>query len=412
LLRRRYRRTCNLFGSKRMTSCEVGQGLALRLQTSMSFNATTCSLLMLVLAIGGCGAGPNTTGSGGGPSSAEILYVSDNGAILSYIINVGTGALQALGDIPFPDSVVDLRADPKGRFLYASDFNQNSVYAYSIDANTGSLTPINGSPFPFPGGVPRNGGPLAIDPGGKFLFYSNATGEIATFLIDQVTGALTPSSAGTQQDDYQPVQMVVHPTGGFLFTSNKANSSGGDFSVFMINTTTGALTPAAGSPFTFLPNSEPFGIAVHGSGKYLYSPLANSRGVEGIDIDSSTGALTAIQGSPFANQAFSADSVALDSLGKFLYVGNLSLGGVSAYTIDTMTGALTELSTSPYQSIGALALAVDPSGNFLFVSGNGVLVGEIQSYAIDQSSGMLTRGPLTTLPAQTSAQTLAIVSLK
>jgi 6-phosphogluconolactonase len=368
---------------------------------------------MLILAIGGCGVVPP---NGSGPN-AEILYVSDNGAILSYIINVGTGALQALGDTPFPDSVVDLRADPKGRFLYASDFNQNSVYAYSIDGKTGSLTPINGSPFLFPGGAGGNGGPLAINQGGNFIFHSSATGEIATFLIDQITGVLTPSSAGTQQDNYQPVQMVVHSNGGLLFTSNKANSSGGDFSVFMINTTTGALTQVAGSPFTFLPNSEPFGIAVHGSGKYLYSPLSNSRGVEAIDIDSSTGALTAIQGSPFANQAFIADSVALDPSGKFLYVGNFSLGGVSAYTIDTVTGALTELSTSPYQDYGPLALAVDPSGNFPFACENGlrgigVLGGEIHSYAIDQSSGMLTRGPITTLPAQTSTQTLAIVNLK
>jgi 6-phosphogluconolactonase (cycloisomerase 2 family) len=340
-----------------------------------------------------------------------VLFVPSIGEILSYSINISTGALQALGGTPFSDSVVDLRADPKGRFLYASDFNQNTVYAYSIDAKTGALSPIHGSPFPFPVGVSRNGGPLAIDPEGKLLFYSAATGEIATFLIDQITGALTPSSAATQQDNYQPVQLVVHPTGRFLYASNHANSSGGDFSVFSIDATTGALTPVASSPFTFLPNSEPFGVAVHGSGKYLYSPLANAKGVVALDISTTTGALTAIQGSPFANQDLG-DSVALDPLGKFLYVGDFSIGGISAYTIDATTGALTELSTSPYQVIGALALAVDPSGHFLFVSGNVVLAGEIQSYAIDPSSGALPLpGQTTILPAEAYASALAIVRL-
>jgi 6-phosphogluconolactonase (cycloisomerase 2 family) len=329
---------------------------------------------------------------------------------------LGTGALQALADTPFPYSAVDLRADPKGRFLYASAYNQTSAYAYSIDPNTGSLSPINGSPFPFPGGVGGNSGPLAIGPGGKFLFYSNATGEIATFLIDQVTGALSPNSGGTQQDDNQPVQMVVHHSGRFLFTSNHSDPSGGGFSVFSIDATTGGLSPVAGSPFTFSLNSGPFGVAVHSNGKYLYSPLANPKGLAALEINGTTGALTAIQGSPFANQEY-ADSLVPDPLGKYLYVGNFSLGSVSAYSIDSTTGALTQIPAPPptgpvYPGPSVEAMAVDPSGKFLFASGNGVIAGEIQSYAIDSTSGMLTRGPLTTLPAETFTRTLAIVSLK
>jgi 6-phosphogluconolactonase len=375
------------------------------------FEAPACALLTVVVVICGCGL-DTSSGTGGGPSSAEVLYVPSNGEILSYSINTSTGALQALGGTPFADSVVGLWADQKGRFLYASDFNQNTVYAFSIDAKTGALTQINGSPFPFPGGIKGNGGTLTGDPAGKFIFYSSATGMIATFLMDQATGALTPSPAGIQQDDNQPVQMVVHPTGRFLFTSNHSDPSGGGFSVFSIDATTGGLSPVTGSPFTFSLNSGPFGVAVHSNGKYLYSPLANPKSVAALDINGTTGALTAIQGSPFANQDY-ADSVALDPLGKLLYVGDFSLGGISAYTIDATTGALTELSTSPYQVIGALALAVDPSGHSLFVSGNGVLVGEIQSYAIDPSSGALAiPGQTTILPGQTYAPgALAIVRL-
>jgi 6-phosphogluconolactonase len=387
--------------------------VSLPIRNSISLTAQTFALLTLILAIGGCGAGVPSMSS---QTTTEVLYIWDtNGEILSYTIDTGTGAVQALGATPLSDSVVDLRADPKGRFLYASDFNYNSIYAYSIDAHTGALTPINGSPFPFPGGN-DNGGPLAIDPGSRFLFYSSAHGEIVTFLIDQATGALTLSPTVPQQDDYAPVDMVVHPSGKFLYASNDGNSSGGDFSVFAIDATTGTLTPVVGSPFTFLPNSEPFGIAVHGSGKYLYSPLANSRGVEGISIDNSTGALTAIQGSPFVNQSFIAESAALDPLGKYLYVGNLAPGSVSAYTIDASTGALTQIPAPPptdpvFPGPGVHAMAVDPSGKFLFASGNGI-DGEIQPYSIDPTSGMLTRGTLITLPAQTFTRTLAILPLE
>jgi 6-phosphogluconolactonase (cycloisomerase 2 family) len=38
--------------------------------------------------------------------------------------------------------------DPSGKYLYAADPGGNSITGFSIDATTGALTMLNGSPFP------------------------------------------------------------------------------------------------------------------------------------------------------------------------------------------------------------------------------------------------------------------------
>jgi 6-phosphogluconolactonase (cycloisomerase 2 family) len=37
--------------------------------------------------------------------------------------------------------------DSTGEFVYVVNFNSNNVSAYTIDASTGALTPVVGSPF-------------------------------------------------------------------------------------------------------------------------------------------------------------------------------------------------------------------------------------------------------------------------
>ena len=37
--------------------------------------------------------------------------------------------------------------DPTGKFAYVGNDGSNNISAYAIDANTGALTPVTGSPF-------------------------------------------------------------------------------------------------------------------------------------------------------------------------------------------------------------------------------------------------------------------------
>src|SRR5205807_708767 len=124
-----------------------------------------------------------------------------------------------------------------------------------------------GSPFNFPSA--GNGGPLAITPNGKFLFFADSFGQIVTFTIGATGG--TPTLVGPPvSNPNQPIQMAVDPSGTFLYTANLSDHlSGSDFSVYSISTS-GTLVEIPGSPFFALANSQPYGIVMDATGTFLF----------------------------------------------------------------------------------------------------------------------------------------------
>jgi 6-phosphogluconolactonase len=326
-------------------------------------------------------------GSGGGVTpNSKMLYVasgsSGQGQILAYTIGPSPGQLSASATINAPSYLLEMHGDPTGKCLYASDFDMGAVRVYSINSSTGTLTEVAGSPF-MSTQVTGNGGPLAASPDGKFLFYSNAVGDIATFTA--LSGVLTATGA-VAHDPGQPSQMVVDPTSKFLYIANHADDvSGGQFSVFAIDSNTGALTEISGSPFNYQSNAEPSGIAMHPSGKFLYTALSNSAGVDGVSVNTATGALTLTIGAPWGTGSFLPDYVVMAPSGNFLYVSQKGTGAVNAFTIDQTSGALTLVQT--LDGGNPMQMVVDPAGTYLYASDtafHGVSV-----YAIDQTSGSL-----------------------
>jgi DNA-binding beta-propeller fold protein YncE len=89
--------------------------------------------------------------------------------------------------------------DPTGKFAYAVNHGGSTVWGYAVNAVTGALTPIAGSPFAV-GGAARS---VAVDPSGKFAyavdFYDPSNtgtldGDVHGNTINAATGALTPIS--------------------------------------------------------------------------------------------------------------------------------------------------------------------------------------------------------------------------
>jgi 6-phosphogluconolactonase (cycloisomerase 2 family) len=392
--------------------------------------------------------------------SGKFLYTANSGSsnISAYTIDGGTGALTPLPGSPFtsggnPSSVV---VSPSGKFVYVVDAENSSsdnISAYSVDATTGALTSVSGSPFAFPstdGGRPTA---AAVNPAGNFLYVtSNNDSDIAAFSINAATGALTlvAGSPFSVTDDCSSV--TIAPSGKFLYTGGGATS----FSAFEINTTTGALTQVTGSPFatgTFVnwltlnpqgnilyvtnsflgdpqPNSNevwtysinaatgvptlssisrtrqgPASLALGGgtagvtyTPKFAYVPNDDGNNVSGYTLNATTGALSSIAGSPFKTGAPSGSdpspiSVAVDPSGNFAYVadfnGNGTTGYVSAYTINSSTGALTAITGSPFTAGNQpQSVTVDPSGSYVYVTN--FFDNTISGYGIDSSTGALT----------------------
>jgi 6-phosphogluconolactonase (cycloisomerase 2 family) len=84
----------------------------------------------------------------------------------------------------------------------ADSADGNSVSGFSIDADTGTLTNIPGTPF----SAATSPLSLAVEPGAQFAYVGLALSpRVRAFAIDQQTGALTeitgspfPADAGIQ----------------------------------------------------------------------------------------------------------------------------------------------------------------------------------------------------------------------
>lgn len=348
------------------------------------------------LSASSCGGGSSSNGPPPPPSAKEALYLSSGasaGQVIAFVFDTATETVGSPMFIAGPAAGIDIKVYPGGTFLYLSDFNTSSVYAYSINRSSGALTPVSGSPFNHPS-LGEHGGPIAIDPGGKYLFSSDASGTIVSFTIDSQTGVIKPNAARSVNDSHLPVYLLVDSTGRFLIASNHADSAGQNFSVFSIDPSTGVLIEIPGSPFTFGVDTQPKQILLNSGNSVLYAALSNSQQVNAIDFDSGTGKLTAIQGAPYPAGAMPT-SIALAPSGAFLYAANTGADTVSEYGVDASTGALTP--GNAVHAGNASFLDFDSSGRFLLIVGEDS--GTLSVFKVDLTTGTLSPGNITNLPA-------------
>jgi 6-phosphogluconolactonase len=82
----------------------------------------------------------------------------------------------------------EIMVHPNGRFVYASNRGRDSIAVFSVDAETGRLTPIQD--VPSGGKTPRN---FDLDPTAHWLLVTNHDSNNAmVFRIGPNTGKLTP----------------------------------------------------------------------------------------------------------------------------------------------------------------------------------------------------------------------------
>lgn len=93
---------------------------------------------------------------------------------------------------------------------------------------------------------------------------------------------------------------MIAPNGRFAYAINQGDNSEANISAYTIDSTRGALTPVAGSPFKDGPqsNSPGFG-AVDTTSKFAYISNNGAKEVAAYTITAS-GALRSVKGSPFA----------------------------------------------------------------------------------------------------------------
>lgn len=336
-------------------------------------------------------------------AATSFAYVANFGSnnVSGFTINPDTGALTAVPGSPFAAGPTPtfVTVTPSGQFLYVANEGATpgtgSISAYVIDAATGTLVPVSGSPFP-DGSFPVV---TAVDPSGQFLYVAHCAsagcniggmGSVSAFTIDGATGALTPVAGSPFSGGREVRWVTVHPSGQFLYT---ANFSGRNVWGYAIDPTTGALTPLPGLPFPA--GDGPISLAIDPSGQFAYVTNVLSSNISAYTIDSGSGALTAIDGSPFAAGGANPAGAVVNPTGQFAYWANQGSNTVAAASIDGTTGALTLIGSPVAAGERPVQAVSDPAGQFLYVSNCASICGaagpgNVSAYSIDSTSGALT----------------------
>lgn len=224
---------------------------------------------------------------------SRFAYVagSSDTAVHVFTIDENSGELDALLDLHVDGAPAYVAPDPLGRFLYVTDAIEPGIHAYAV-GDSGTFTEPEHSPF---GATLVRSGALALRPDGAFL-YSTGNG-LNAFSVDAESGAL-------EAVDGSPFTLDV---GTDFFASNVATDSAGTFLYatsafltqhlrgFAIDPESGALDEVPGSPMT-IPGS-PYSVAVSPLGGHVYT--GNDSGTVSVFEVEADGHLEELDHSPF-----------------------------------------------------------------------------------------------------------------
>ncbi len=181
--------------------------------------------------------------------------------------------------------------DAANRFVFVPDLGLDKVMVYRFDATQGILT-ANDPPYmaTVAGAGPRH---FAFHPNGRYAYVINELNSTLTALsYDAERGVLRPlQNVSTLplrfHGDNTCAEVQVHPSGKFVYGSNRGHDS---IAVFAVDERTGKLR-FVGHESTR--GKEPRNFAIDPSGRYLLAANQSGDNVVVFRIDAGTGKLRA-----------------------------------------------------------------------------------------------------------------------
>lgn len=184
-----------------------------------------------------------------------------------------------------------IHLDKANRFAFCADLGLDKVLVYRFDADKGTLTPHEPPALELPKGTgPRH---FAWHPDGKRAYVngeSNMTINACDY--DAATGILTKRQTlstlpeNAIRKGTSTAEVVVHPSGKFVYVSNRGHNS---IAIFTIDPQTFELK-AVGHEARGI--ATPRNFAIEPSGQFMLVANQSANTVVSFRIDPSTGELT------------------------------------------------------------------------------------------------------------------------
>lgn len=262
------------------------------------------------------------------------------------------GRLRHLGHTPIDKAPSDVAIDPSGQFVVAVSNTTDRLMVFRLDAFSGEVQPVPGSPFATGARSPFS---IRFHPSGRFIYAGVRFGGVGAFSFDPKTGFIKPLPDSPFPAQRRTREVTIHPFGNFLYASNGLSNS---VSAYRINQQTGGLKELSGSPYS---------VGDFGEIDYLSQKM--------LDVPPEAGGMP--------------HSIDMDPQGHFVFVANKGAGSASVFGVDEASGELKLVAGSPFfVGFNPYRSRVHPSGRFVLTTL--WADGKVAVHALDRNSGRLT----------------------
>src|SRR6266568_2313263 len=286
----------------------------------------------------------------------HALYVclQDDDKIAAFSLDGDTGQLTPQAEFAVAGGPSVIAISPDRRVLYVGTRNQPAISSFRIDRGTGGLTPH--------GTVAEEHAPtfLAPDRTGKYLlcaYYQGGGAAVHPLAADGAVGAPSLGWLAIATDRSNRFAFVPHIArlNDNVLEPPKNNPGPNVIFQFKFDAQTGHLT--ANSPPRVEPEERvgPRHYCFHPSRDLVYFLNEQGCSVTAYRLDPATGALTAAPTISTLPDGYTerntCSQIHLTPSGRFLYVGNRGHNSIAGFAVDPATGHLTPAGHVPTEAV-------------------------------------------------------------
>jgi 6-phosphogluconolactonase len=283
---------------------------------------------------------------GGAPGALAVdakqkfLYAAIRSAksVMTLAIDPTTGGLSSLGTAPVAENPVYLMVDRSGRYLLTSYYGAAKAAIYPIE-KSGAVNSAATSIVE----TDKNPHSIMVDRSNRFVFVPNTGADkVLQYRFNADRGTLTPNEPAEFATGVGtgPRHFYFHPTSNYVYFVNEKGSSVTATTLDRSAGTLAMIETTSTLPDGYAGKNTCAHIEVHPSGKFLYGSNRGHDSIACYSIDAATGKLTSLGQQPTeaTPRAFT-----IDPSGNFLFAAGQASGKLAAYRINTTTGKLEPL---------------------------------------------------------------------
>jgi 6-phosphogluconolactonase len=262
------------------------------------------------------------------------------GKLVAFRIDPRAGTLTHLNTVEAGPDPAQLSTDKEGRFLLAAYYVASKATVHAIE-ESGSLRPQPVQTVL----TAEKAHAILLDRENRFAFIPHTgPNAIFQFAFSAATGELTPGNPArlATPENTGPRHIVFHPRLDIAYVSNE---QGGSVTAYRLDKTSGslqAMQTVTTLPSGFSERNACAEIKNHPTGKFLYVSNRGHDSIARFQVDERSGELTTLGQTSTEKTPRSFD---LDPTGKFLYVCGEATDRLVAYRIDRESGGLTQTAT-------------------------------------------------------------------